>query len=296
MREGRQIVSAGPLSRRRSGSALLQLLGDEKGQLEALHVVEPGIAEGLVPRGQTRLVDLLRPAQALGDVIAGELHVDAARERAHGAMRLEEPAHLVHHVIEATGFVSGGRGDAVPMHRIGHPERKSAGVAHRLQQRWQSVANLPRSHTRDEGEPTGLAFRIELVDQSERRLRRGGRAELDADRVADLREVVHVRAVQLTSALPDPEEVRRGVVGSPGPRVDPGHRTLVVHQEALVPGEELHTAQLLEVRAGRLHELDRTVDLSRHPLIALVGRVLCEALVPRVHLAEIGEASLGERA
>ena len=54
--------------------------------------------------------------------------------------------------------------------------------------------------------------------------------------------------------------------------------------------------QLVEVGAGRLHELDRAVDLVRETLVLLVGGVLREALVPGVHLAEVGEAALRERA
>ena len=61
-------------------------------------------------------------------------------------------------------------------------------------------------------------------------------------------------------------------------------------------GVELHPAELVEVRSGRLHELDGAVDLGGETLVALVRRVLRESLVPRVHLAEVGEPALGEGA
>lgn len=109
-------------------------------------------------------------------------------------------------------------------------------------------------------------------------------------------EVVDVCAVELARALSDPEEVRRRVVRGVRSRVDTRHRALVVHEQALVPGEELDALQLVEVRARGLHELDRAVDLGGHALVALIGRVLREALVPRVHLAEVGETTLRERA
>ena len=126
--------------------------------------------------------------------------------------------------------------------------------------------------------------------------RRGRRTELHADRVADLREVVDVRAVEVAGALADPQEVRRRVVRRAGARVDARHRPLVVHQQALVARVELDAAQLVEVGARRLHELDGAVDVVRQALVRLVRRVLGEALVPAVHFAQVGEATLGERA
>ena len=78
-----------------------------------------------------------------------------------------------------------------------------------LEQRRQCVADLACSHARDEGQATGLALGVELVDELLHGLGRRRRPELDADRVADPREVVDVRAVEVARALADPEEVRR---------------------------------------------------------------------------------------
>ena len=103
-----------------------------------------------------------------------------------------------------------------------------------------------------------------------------------------------MRAVELARALADPDEVRRRVVRRARARVDARHRTLVVHQQALVARVELGVLERLEVGAARIHELDRAVDLARDRLVAGVRRVRREALVPRVHLAEVGEAALRE--
>ncbi len=59
-------------------------------------------------------------------------------------------------------------------------------------------------------------------------------------------------------------------------------------------GVELDATQLVEVGARRLHELDRAVDLVGHLLVTVVSRVLGESTIPRVHLAEVGEPTLGE--
>ena len=84
-----------------------ELLGDEERELERLHVVQARVAQRLVLRRQRRLVDLLRAAEALGDVVAGELDVDAAGVGARGAVRLEEALDLVDDVVEATRLVAG---------------------------------------------------------------------------------------------------------------------------------------------------------------------------------------------
>ena len=56
----------------------LEHLGDLEGDLEGLLVVEARVDEGLVVLGQAGLVDVLASAEDLGDVVAGELDVDAA--------------------------------------------------------------------------------------------------------------------------------------------------------------------------------------------------------------------------
>ena len=68
--------------------------------------------------------------------------------------------------------------------------------------------------------------------------------------------------------------------GSAGARVDAGQRALVVHQQRLVARVELDALERLEVGAARGHELDGAVDLAGQRLVAGVGRVLGEALVP----------------
>jgi hypothetical protein len=52
-------------------------VGDAEGQVQGLTAVEPGIACSLVLVTQVGLGDVLAAADALGDVVAGELDVDA---------------------------------------------------------------------------------------------------------------------------------------------------------------------------------------------------------------------------
>lgn len=143
----------------------------------------------------------------------------------------------------------------------------------------------------------GLAVRVEALDVLQRVLGGRRRAELDADRVADLGGELDVRAVQLAGALADPHHVRGDVVEPAGAGVDPGQGRLVVQQERLVRGVELDGLELLRVRAAGPHEVQRAVDLARELLVALAGRGrLHEVLVPGVHLAQVRVTAGGEGA
>ena len=105
-----------------------------------------------------------------------------------------------------------------------------------------------------------------------------------------------MRTVEVARALPDPEKMRRSVDRGAVAGIDPGHRALVVHQQAFVAGVKLDAPELLEVRSRGLHELDRLVDVASHLLVAHIGWIAGEALVPAVHLAEVGEPTLREGA
>ncbi len=103
-------------------------------------------------------------------------------------------------------------------------------------------------------------------------------------------------AVEVAGALADPDEVTAGVVQLTGAAVDAGQRTLVVEQQRLVGGEELGRAHGVEVGTTGRHELHRLVDVLGEALVAAVGRVGDEALVPVVDVAQVGEAAHGEGA
>src|SRR4051812_33154352 len=76
--------------RARADGRPAQHLDDEERELERLPGVEPWVARGLVARAEILVGDHLRAAQALGDVLAGVLDVDAARVGAQPPVHLEE--------------------------------------------------------------------------------------------------------------------------------------------------------------------------------------------------------------
>src|SRR6266566_4282016 len=100
---------------------LAEVLGDQEGQIESLAGIEAGVAMGVVAVGEILLGNLLRAAQTFGDVLAGQLQMDAARMRAFGAMDLEKAADLFEHAVEGSRLVAGGGFDGVPMHGIAGP-------------------------------------------------------------------------------------------------------------------------------------------------------------------------------
>ena len=143
--------------------------------------------------------------------------------------------------------------------------------------------------------PARLLVRVEGFNQLEHVLRGGVRADLDGDGIADLAGELDMGAAGPAGALPDPQQVSRQVVGMPMPRVGPGQGPLIIQQQGLVAGVELHRTELPGVSPARVHERDRPVDLVRQLLIALPGRTAGhEVLVPGVHLAQVGVAATGE--
>ena len=227
-------------------------LGDHERQVERLAAVQPRVAGRLVALVQVGLDDLVAAADALGHVVAGELDVDAARVGAERAVDLEE-ARPPRRARRRAGGSCGrsaprtccrasGRRSTRPGSRGAVTASTSGGSASRTLSAPIRVMNVSRPGSR-----SGLSRSISASSI----VRRGRRAELDADRVADAAEELDVRAVEIPGALADPEQVRRGVVGQPGAAVDPGQRALVVEQQRLVAGVELDPVQLLWRRRRR---------------------------------------------
>src|SRR4249920_4284815 len=96
----------------------LQHLSDEEGELEGLRAVQPRIADSLIALIQVILDDRVAAADTLGDVVAGELDVNATGVGAECAMHLEEAADLFEHIVEATRLVTAGGLAGVAVHGI----------------------------------------------------------------------------------------------------------------------------------------------------------------------------------
>src|ERR1700722_3392875 len=98
-----------------------QRLGDLESQLERLGRIQPRVTMRQIAVGERSFADRLRAADAFGDVLSGELEMDAAGIASLGGMDCEGAMQLVENAIERTGLVPVRGGDGVAVHRIAAP-------------------------------------------------------------------------------------------------------------------------------------------------------------------------------
>ena len=108
------------------GSVLAIVFRDEERQVERLAPVEAGVAGGLVAVVQVALGEMVPAARAFGDVVPGELEMDAAGMGAQGAVDFEEAGDLGQDVVEVAGLVTAGGYGRVGVHRVAHPGDRGA--------------------------------------------------------------------------------------------------------------------------------------------------------------------------
>ena len=110
---------------------------------------------------QVGLGDTGSAADALGDVVAGELHMDSARKRPQLAVHLEVPLDLIDDVIEESSLVAARRLPCVSVHRIAHPHHGNSTGVNLLDDSREHVAHLARAHAGDQGKSTGYPIGVE---------------------------------------------------------------------------------------------------------------------------------------
>ena len=85
-----------------------QHLRHEERQLQRLLGVQARVHGRGVALRQVQVGDRLAAADDLGDILAGELHVDAARVATQRAVHLKEALYFVDDAVEVAGLVSIG--------------------------------------------------------------------------------------------------------------------------------------------------------------------------------------------
>jgi len=96
-------------------------------EVEALAGIEPRIAHCLVAIVEHAVQDPVGAAGALGDVVAGQLDMNAARMRSGRPVSLEEAFDLIDDIVEPSSLVAVGRREPIAVHRVGDPERSGVG-------------------------------------------------------------------------------------------------------------------------------------------------------------------------
>ena len=111
------------------------------------------------------LEHLLRAAQALRDVLPGELQVHAAGPGALAQAGREEALDLAQDVLEAARLVAGLGAEHVGVHRVAHPDDRVLALAGGAQQRRQRLLHPARAHARDQRQPPRDAPRVQRLAQ-----------------------------------------------------------------------------------------------------------------------------------
>src|SRR3954451_17671503 len=127
------------MSSRADTALAAQQLGHPERQVDRLPGVQARVAHGFVTRVEVFVEDLLRAAQALGDIVAGELHVNSAGPRALRLVSAKEATDLVENPLEVARLAPGLRREGVGMHGIAGPDDRVIGGLHRSKQRTQPV-------------------------------------------------------------------------------------------------------------------------------------------------------------
>ena len=152
------ISSRAPRTAAQVGGAAGDQLGDAERQVEALAGVEPRVAHRLVAVVEVGVGDVVGAAEALGDVLAGELDVDAARPRALGPVGPDEAGDLAARCRRSGGSCGrSARVNVLPCigshaHTTGWPASRDG-----AQQRPQPLLDVVGAHAADQRQPAGDA-------------------------------------------------------------------------------------------------------------------------------------------
>ena len=104
-----------------------EALSDPEGQLEGLLDVQSRVARRLVAAAEVCGRQLGRAADALGDVVAGQLDVQATGMGAELGVHVEEAVDLVDDPVEVPGLDTVGGLFGVAVHRVALPHHEVAG-------------------------------------------------------------------------------------------------------------------------------------------------------------------------
>src|SRR5215831_14495222 len=108
----------------------LQGFRNLEGELDGLAGVEARVAMRVVALGERLLADLLRAADAFGDVLAGQFEMHAAGIAAFRQMDCEGAVQFVEDAVEDTRFIASRGGDRVAVHRVDAPYDLAALALH----------------------------------------------------------------------------------------------------------------------------------------------------------------------
>lgn len=113
--------------------------------------------------------------------------------------------------VVGTRLDTGAGGVCVAVHRIALPDDFVAGFLDGFYVRGEVVADFGGAVAGDEGYLSGLPIGIDDVEQWPKLawIHRG--SDLDSNRIGDTAEVLHMRAIQLSRPISNPDKMSRGI-------------------------------------------------------------------------------------
>src|SRR5262249_5117915 len=151
--------------------------------------IEARVDFGFVGARQILFAGAARPTDALGDILARQFDVHAAKTLAHRAVDVESLLDFADDVRELARLHAARSHVRVAMHRIAHPKYLSALGAHLLDQARQPSGDLAYTESMDQRQSSRCAIRIEHFEPARHLLARRTRAHLDPDRILDAAHV-----------------------------------------------------------------------------------------------------------
>ena len=217
-----------------------------------------------------------------------------------GAVRQDETSDFTNDVIKVASLATVCRRKCICMHRVTCPNNRVTSIANCAQQWSQSRFDLVGAHSSDQCQATRYARRVQYLAQRKHKISRRIGPDFATDGVANTTQKLDMCAVELASALTNPQHVRRTVIPVARERVLAGERLFVSKQQSLVACVEINFMQCtvaFGVDTACTHKCERSFNFTRNLLIALTfGARRHKFLVPCMHAIQVGKASLGERA
>src|SRR6516162_1393379 len=145
---------------------LLQRFGNLESELESLGRIEPRVAMGQIALGEGGLADLLGAADTFGDILSGQLEMNATGVTPFGGMDRKGVVQFGEDAVERAGLVAVRGSDRVAVHRITAPDDLSPFALDGAYQVGQPRLDLVCAHTGDQSEASRLVLGIEAIDQT----------------------------------------------------------------------------------------------------------------------------------
>lgn len=308
------------------------MISHQKGQLERLLLVQTRVTERRIVCRQVVFLQALTAAQTLGDRIARELEVHAAKIAALLLVDAQALLQLLVNVVEATSLDARIGRQGVAVHRVALPDDAAVvlGVLDGADMLGQQVGDLAGAVARNQGDLARLALWVERAQERKQVVdgRRG--ADLDANGVGNAAEELDVGVVKLACTVADPEEMRRRVVvvlavdgevanrgglvfagrgrggtasEAAGSRLagfggveESGQSLFVFEKQAFVAGVDVDALQLFWAGVDDFHEAQGLLDARRNGgILFLEHRVADMAKTPVKRTMKISNAGSKSR-